>query len=424
MNIDFTHRLETRDIIIRQDVIDNSKTLTSNTGRLFPLLMIRDTVIHYSNIVSFEMIIGESFLPTINVTIDDEKYNFRDDDFIEGIDTCSVFLGVPDDIQYRPIKNEYVILSNNSSPEGSKITFSLELYVPLLYTYSSFSKECTSLEFIKELSKTLQLGFCSNITNTADKQIWIQRNDKTYKENVLDVVNRMYLSDNDRCEVFVDHYANLNIISLYNAVTGGAIENLLTDPQTGEALEETFPLIFTNSIYTETPVKIDRYTPINNYSEESKKVNTEFSVRDMYTIDESINDVSLSNDTQMSTGKVYITEHNDNTHVNYQKTQVLNKERVSLKQGMKIHSKLQYPLPAVYMFMFTQLEIYTYPKRTEITNNSEDIVMTDMESQVPVFESNREILNEKFSGNAYVEQIKYSFTKKKGMREYIIFNLI
>lgn len=425
MDRKFDHTLTTRDIVIRQDDIYNEKTLTGNAGRLFPLIMIGDVVIHYSNISHFKINIGGSFLPTIDVTIEDEDYGFREQDFSDGVDTATVFIGIPNDEEYVPIKNEYLILSSDSSTEGNKLSFSLELHIPSLYDNFSQSLEGSSLDMFEQYARDLSLGLTTNISSTNDSQVWVQRSDKTYKENIMLLRDRCYISDNDRIEVFVDAYACLNIISLYNTTTGGTIEELLIDPQTGEPLAPTFPLEFTNNVYSESPVRIDRWTPISGYSDESKCLNTTFSVTNVNENTETVNEVSIDNNNeQISTGGVYTANDNGNTHPNYGRTSALQKENYSLRQGVRIKAKLQHPIPAIYMYMYTNVNLYTYPKRTDINNNDRNIIMTDMESQTPEAESFKVALNEKMSGAMFVDSIEYIFNKRNGMKENIIFNKI
>lgn len=71
----------------------------------------------------------------------------------------------------------------------------------------------TSFEVLKQVSRDLELGYNSNITNTDDSMPWLNHG-KVYKDFLLDIIDHSYISDTSYVLGYIDFYYCLNYVDI------------------------------------------------------------------------------------------------------------------------------------------------------------------------------------------------------------------
>ncbi len=203
--------------------ISNNKEQTGlksqkTIGLDYPLIKINNYQFKKEEIVYFE-IDCTAKIPKLTLTVKflGNTHNISRNYPKDG-DRVSVFIQSNDD-SLKPIRNDYVIRSLNSNFAfnnyrfGNLVTIRGELFIPKILKNEVFSKNDTSFNVLKEISKILNLGFVSNVTNTDDKQIWLNPKDN-YFNFIQKIVERSFLNDNTFFDWFIDVYYNLNFVEV------------------------------------------------------------------------------------------------------------------------------------------------------------------------------------------------------------------
>lgn len=71
----------------------------------------------------------------------------------------------------------------------------------------------TSFEALRQISRDLELGYNSNITNTNDSMTWLNHG-KTFKDFVHDIINHSYISDTSYVLGYIDYYYCFNYVDI------------------------------------------------------------------------------------------------------------------------------------------------------------------------------------------------------------------
>ncbi len=412
MTISFNHSLPSRDIVIRQDDAE-STNLEVSVGKMFPLARVRNTVIGYMEIVSFDLIIGESFLPKMTITVDDSNFLLRQQDFSKGIDIITIFVGNAQDTTYRPIKNDYLITDIDSSPGSPLITFDAVLHVPELYNaVNSGFENLSSFDTLKQVAKEIGLGFSSNVSNTNDAMNRIR-----YGRNNIFIYNTVSNAFRDNTSgfiVFVDQFANLNFIDVSTSINESPSTYLETNIYTGERLPRPVLLKLTNSKLSIDPttVKIDLYTPISNYGAAAIQRVTSlnyFSLNSEYT--------EVSTDTvdptiqQISRVSTYSSVESTNTFPQYLTAEAINKVNLAKLQGMFIDAHLDSMCPALYMYGTFDIELLNSFGQTEIESQNPNKNQVQVDSEGSPLPTRRITKNELLSGDGLLTRMSISYMR-------------
>lgn len=192
--------------------------LESVASLQYPLIKINDYIVNPDEIDMVE-IDSTGFLPSITLKCTFIHKTFVSREMPKDGDIISVAIRNKSDL-LKSIRNDYVItgIVSSSNPTQltapSSITFFGILFIPGLASAAiNFSHEGTSLEALKELARTIGLGFATNEDNTDDKQIWISGNE-AYDTFIFNVVERAYRDDTSFYNVWIDIYYNLNFVNV------------------------------------------------------------------------------------------------------------------------------------------------------------------------------------------------------------------
>lgn len=104
-----------------------------------------------------------------------------------------------------------LIKFNENKNNSYRVTGTIDLKDFYKIKFQSFKG--TSFEVLKQVSKDLELGYNSNITNTSDSMSWLN-NGKTYKDFVLDIMDHSYISDTSYVLGYIDYYYCLNYVDI------------------------------------------------------------------------------------------------------------------------------------------------------------------------------------------------------------------
>lgn len=407
----FEHTLEVRDIVLRQDDSESS-WLETNSGKYYPLARVRNTVIEFQNIISFDITIGETFLPILSIAIDDEEFLLRQQDFAKGLDLITVFIGNAQDDTYIPIKQNFLITAVESSPGSAVITFEAILHVPKLYDYVNEGIEGSSFDCLKAIAEEVGLGFVSNVAATEDVMYRIR-----YGRNIIfiqETSKRAFSSFDTGFFVFVDQFANLNFLEITTALASTNVTYLETNVVSAERIEEPKLLLFTNNKMNveQDVVKINHYTPNSKYGSKAIKRNTVLNYKLLGTdLDEVTEFVTENLIEQMSPSAVMSTYKSVNTFDEYPLAWAVNQQNLNKLQGMTISASLDYYVPQLFMFGMFDVEILNAANRTSKASQSPTATQDDLAAEDPAIESGRLTINESLTGPALLTSTSITYLR-------------
>lgn len=176
-----------------------------------PFIWYNGTQIRTSDIIKF-FLYYEDLVPKCRMTIKDSQG----------------FINSPETTPLNDTKFEIFLNSNSEVLKSIHLKFKLELNklnkngtntitgtidIPEFYKriYSSYND--TSFNTFKKMSKELQLGYNSNITNTDDKMKW-RRKGTNYQESIKNITKHSYISDDSFLMSYIDFYWCFNYVDL------------------------------------------------------------------------------------------------------------------------------------------------------------------------------------------------------------------
>lgn len=407
----FEHSLLSQDIVLRQDS-GASNFIETASGKHYPLIRIRNTVIEFANIVSVSLSAGSSsFLPRVSVVVEDFDYSIRQQDFAKEIDMLTIFIGNAQDNVYKAIKNDYLITEVSSSAGSAYVSFEAELYVPKLYESINSSWEDTSFNVLKEIAKECNLGFVSNVSNTNDKMVRIRHENNL--ETIKSITATAWMNNDNSFVCFVDQFANLNFIDLNTATMATPSTYLETNILTGEELDEPELLLLTNSRVdaNEKTVKITQYTPISKYGSESKTFTSKLhAVLLEQNKTSTIETVLEGHRSQIRDSRTFVNKIEDNTYTEYTASKAINLHNQSCMQGMHLVASLDNYVPPIFLYGCYDIQILNFANRA--TKDTQDkINVKELEQRQPERTSGHYTLNTSLSGEAVLRDMTISYIR-------------
>lgn len=193
----------------------------------YPLVKINDHIF-YKYEIKYVKIDVNDFLPTISVSLAVTNKAFLTKDFPKDGDIMSIMIRHKTDL-LKPVRNDYII-TGASTPkypievQGAIINISGELFVPGLKSYfpDSMSWKGTSMEVMKNIAKTLELGFSTNEKETNDEQVWYVVNDM--EDLIKDTTNKAWKDEDSFFDCWIDIYYNLNFVNINKQLLSGEDE--------------------------------------------------------------------------------------------------------------------------------------------------------------------------------------------------------
>lgn len=201
-------------------------TDTKNVSDVFsievPVIRINDKILTTLEILSV-YIDCSGFLPRIELKAVFMYERFMLLNQIKDGDIISIAIRSQND-NLKIIRNDYIItnaiVSERYNSKGDEnitpymITFIGDLFVPKLDLCNlDLSYLGTSYETLKNVAKSLDLGFASNEDSTNDRQVWLNYN-TTPKQFIQDIITKTWKDDKSFFDVWIDLYYNLNFINV------------------------------------------------------------------------------------------------------------------------------------------------------------------------------------------------------------------
>jgi hypothetical protein len=242
--------------------IADAKAIINAAGVMYPLLKVRNTLIHYSNIKSFKYTVGDALLPTITCTFLDPNFSTIDYDYPITGDTCVIYIGNNNDSVNKPIKQQFEI--TDARAHKNVVTIEAILFIPgILQSNMQAFDSSTSLQLLIAICKVLGLGVVTNLTQLQDIAVRTQHG-MSYLDYIAVLAMSCWKNANSFTHIFIDQYYRLNILELTELFDAGSInQSISTNVLSGEPLDESHSLLLSNNITKhDTQFIIQQWQPI------------------------------------------------------------------------------------------------------------------------------------------------------------------
>lgn len=257
----------------------------------YPLIKINNYILNETEIIKMEINCTE-FIPSITLKVQFTHQTFLSREMPKDGDIISVAIRSKNDL-LRIIRNDYLITGVRTGTNTTQaigpvtMTFFGYLFVPWMTDANlSFSYEGTSLEAMRKLSKSLNLGFATNESNTDDKQVWISGY-QFFSEFMNKVTERGYKDDRSFFDSWIDIYYNFNYVNVNKQLLSsedsvdpaGWLNNIDKDYTYGEDTNQDkvkeSPKVFSNyRSFRTSSFYINTWKTINKASQVSYDVGT------------------------------------------------------------------------------------------------------------------------------------------------------
>jgi hypothetical protein len=340
-------------------------------GNGMPLLALDGDVLDIGSILNMRLVIGNSFLPTLNFTFTDNDKKYKGSRTLGDGVVVSLFLRGPgDDTFYKPVRIDFDLTSFQEI--GGNNTYSIfgKMRIINLYKDTCISITGTSFNALLQLANQYGIGFASNITETFDEMTWINPTDYPI-DFIKSIADNAYSDEESFFTVFIDQYYNLNYVELnrlYNhdgsvsVVKNYGSVDFSGNPSgyaAGENKGVDWPQIYGNYEGFQGSGKyIRKYSPFNKANEITKvagyrKFSQHYDMNEKKFISEYVEALSNTTDNQaiLLKGRYISDNSNPQTFVrefekgdaNTQSDNVLNyKIKYLGKQGTNVHKNYVY----------------------------------------------------------------------------------
>ncbi len=368
---------------------------------------------------------NSKFLPEIEMLCKDDIGILMDSLFPLDYDTIlSIFVKSTSE-ETLPIRMDFKIIEFNPIKTSVDSTDKIFIIKGILnveklhYTTFEVFPQKTSYNLLDDLTKTLKLGFATNISNTNDNMSWINPAD-TYLNFIQNVTKRSYISDDSFVWSFIDFYYNLNFVDiekeLYDKPKNIQSLNSTTINTTDEESEDDWVELYLST--SDNLGATNKYISKYNLNNKSLKSNLEsgyqYSTRWFNKSENTIEHVlTRENKTENKNLTQLITEEpisdmnwggsflgkvdEDNVHKNYHLALTINEFNIS-----KLHK--------VVMTVTLQTTNFEVRRFQNIAVDFVDInLLNDATADI----------KEKLSGYWFVTGIDYSFSKNIGATQEV-----
>lgn len=206
----------------------------------------------------------EGFLPRLRLKLNMSGNTDFLDYLPKDYDIASIYISskIP---QLHPIRNDFVILSvdvYNMDNRGFNGMYVIqgELHVPGIKKTRQYANTGTSLDTLKDIAKTLKLGFSTNETQTSDRMNWICAN-QSFERFIDYVSKKIYKDDNSFYHVFIDPYYNLNVINIRSSIESSPEDN----KQLVKSYNEQLTYLTSKTQYEDNAILMPKF--ISNYGD-------------------------------------------------------------------------------------------------------------------------------------------------------------
>lgn len=421
MTQEFETTLIPQDIVVRQSDGDN-EYLEDNGGLWFPLIKVNNTVFHKDKISGFSYNVGTSLVPTCTVTLNDHDKSFMEEEFPNIDDIITIRISNNDDVVHKPIKLDFLIIDISSSPNSRYLTIEAVQYIPILHEYNNVGWNDSLYNITKTIAKESGLGFVSNMSDSGDSSNWICPDD--YYSYLSYIEERMFISSDDTCKIFVDQYNNLNVVSMKSSFNDRNVTRLLTNPSSGTEYDENVNLTLSNKIYNngeqgdeDLHVQINGWSPFTNYgigfltSKSIAKYSQKSS--EVHLNSPTPSPVSVQNINALESSEVrhYGTFVDGSTVFgDILMSRKQNKRLKSIyKQGTYITANLEFYVPDIFSYMYIPVDIYNKGRNAKILSQDENVELNELSEKSSKYEANVFSVNNEFTGDYLIVSNEYVY---------------
>lgn len=393
------------------------------------------TTIDPKDIISLKLH-NSKFLPEIELFCEDSLGVLFTDFYPFDHDTIiSIFIKISSDNHF-PIRMDFRVTdfqTIKSDPDTNQLQFLIHGIIDVDDLHSTVYEAIndTSYNAIRQLALRMNLGFASNINESADAMKWINPSDENLNF-IKEITKYSFVSEQSFVWTFIDFYYNINYIDvqtemnniLINESQSIANTQIEKNPQ-----EKNIILYLTNN---DALKGTNQYFSKFNIINQSFSINLELSYQTIATwytknkntvtkkviIDLETNDSSIGSPLKLLKDKqshIFNTNVNDdyfigkmdddNSHDNYSYSKLANQYHLNSMEKMKIIITLDVVNFSIKRFQNIKLEIY----------NINDIFSKDANTKKPLTN-----INKKLSGYWYVTGINYIYKFDDGVEQEII----
>ncbi len=181
---------------------------------------------------------------------------------------------------FKPIRIDFTItdvapMGGGTDEAVARFKVEGKMLVPNLFTEFNELYQGTSWNSLLGLAENLQLGYASNVDDTADDMTWINPMD-TRQKFIEDIVANSYLNDDNFFQAYIDPYYYLTMADINRLFSQeGAVEasqtfssNQLDAMGDGDGEEKDFPNMLSNLVQMQGGARyISKKHMINNTGE-------------------------------------------------------------------------------------------------------------------------------------------------------------
>jgi len=408
---------------------------------------------------------NDAFYPTIKIQFADVDGFFTSRFYPKDGDLIQVNIrSQGDETTFKPIRIDFTIVDckpvgGGGGASASEYLVLGRMYVPNLFTENvEYEEEVTSWDALLNIAERLQLGYASNVEETADVMTWTNPNDTT-ETWIQDIVANSYLSDETFFTSYIDPYYYLTMVDVNRLFSQeGAIEASQTFSQNAgdtmgaegsEGQEDEFPNYLSNMIQMQGGARyISKHELVNKSGEISKangyKRYTQYwDLEAKEWISEFVD--PLTNDTpgmipatkgRVIEGEVegprndqvkykYLGTQGDNVHPEFQYATVQNYQNNSEinKMGMVIELDTVNPALVRYSRIYVQILEFASPIKNTLLAPSNDDIEGDEAPQTRSGDpdendqsSENGIVNEYLTGFYVITGVEWILTKPGPVR--------
>ena len=436
--------LKPQDIIFYQSN-DEDTFVVNEAGLYYPIILINETTLHKTDIVSFELSYGQSFLPELSLTFNDDNYGFREDDFVHTETLMTVRIANSNDVEYDPIHFDCMITSCSSEPGSTLINIEAVPYIPKLYdVYTRVFEELTVYEILEQLVAECELGFFTNIDATDDKMNWLQADQRN-----IDFIKYLYkhafIADDNTVRLFIDQYMNLCLIDAQKAWDDRTEYKVLTIPHSGASAESPEAILLSNKYIVEKEDKkkiqlkspqpmVVSWAPITAYGSAFLKNSFKDNYHQRLELDyfepapiEPL-ELEYAHTSEQNTNDVHLMFASEEVHPKYDICPMTNARNWSaLTQGTQLKLWIDSYTPAIFCYMYAPVEIWDSPKQFRRIHTQKDqepgkIQDEKNEAEEPkpnVQKNEKEEPNMGMCGDAIVLQSTLTYMQNSIMQQHI-----
>jgi len=265
---------------------DTMKEKPSKFSTMIPLIKINSYEVQGDRLEMFELE-STKFYPTCRFSFYDRDGMFTARFYPKDGDIIQLFIrSQGDETTFKPIRIDFTVekiepLGGGGATDTSPLLMvEGRMHVPNLFTEKVQFQDNTSWNSLQAIAEELQLGFASNVEDTADQQIWTNPYD-TSERFIEDITSNSYLNDESFFTSYIDPYYYLTFVDA-NKFFGMEDDletsqmfqqNAMDTMGSGDDTEtdNTFPNMLSNHLSMQGNARyISQYQQVNNSGKISK----------------------------------------------------------------------------------------------------------------------------------------------------------